>query len=31
MSLTLDQARRLGYLDTQRRLEAILRNPDFAD
>ena len=31
MSLTLDQARRLGYIDTRRRLRAILRNPDFAD
>ena len=31
MSLTLDQASRLGYLDTRRRLRAILRNPDFAD
>ncbi|WP_375261793.1 hypothetical protein [Palleronia sp.] len=31
MSLTLDQARKMGYLDTRRRLRAILRNPDFAD
>lgn len=31
ISLTLDQASRLGYLGTRRRLRAILRNPDFAD